>query len=601
ARIGQSVTVLDHQTIEKAQVVVITDLLVRTPGVSFSRNGGVGEATSLRIRGAESDQTVVVIDGVKLNDPSQAGGGYNFGNLLTGDISRIEVLRGAQSTLWGSQAIGGVVNIVTTEPARPLEASLDAEGGSMSTHSVRAGIGGAGQRLTWRLAANDYSTSGVSAYRYGRESDGYANTGASGRANLKLIDGVSLDLRAVYSRGRNPFDGYPAPAYVFADDAEYGLTKDLLAYGGINIDLFGGRLRNRIAYDYTRTDRQNYDPAQAVTTKTFDARGETRRVEYQGAADLIGNWGAIFGAEHEEASMRAASPSPYDPNPAPQGGSTRTDSVYLQAQGGLAPGLTLTAGLRHDDHSTFGGKTLGQVAAAWSLNRGATVLRASLGQGFKAPTLYQLYSPYGNLTLKPEQANSWDAGVEQALFGGAVRASATYFGRRTTNQIDFFTCTGGADPLCGSGASARYGYYANTARTKAQGVELAASSRIGALALSGNYTWTDARNDVSGSANDGKRLARRPEHQANLSADWIWPVKLSTGLAVRYVGDSFDDAANRTLIKAYALVDLRAAYPIRKGFEVYGRIENLVDQHYETTHDYGSPGRAAYLGLRLRY
>ncbi|WP_421931808.1 TonB-dependent receptor plug domain-containing protein [Phenylobacterium sp.] len=601
-RIGQSVTVLDAGAIKASQAVAISDLLIQTPGVSLSRNGGVGQTTSLRIRGAETDQTVVVIDGVKLNDPSQAGGGYNFGNLLAGDASRVEVLRGAQSTLWGSQAIGGVVNIITARPTARFEGTLSVDGGSMNTSYLRGGVGGVGEWLTWRLAASHYVTSGISTYRFGAERDGYRNTGLTGRVNVKLADDVSVDLRAVYSKGRNEFDGFPAPLFAFADDPEYGTTKDLVTYGGLNFGLLNGRLQNRVAYGYTRTDRDNFNPTQAVTTTTFGARGDNKRWEYQGVFDIAHGWNSTFGAEHEDASMRTASPSSAKPNPAPIRGEAKIDSLYVQVQGTVLEGLTLTGGLRHDHHSTFGEKTLGQAAAAWSLNDGDTVLRASFGQGFKAPTLYQLYSQYGNTALAPEEADSWDAGLEQSMLNRRVKVSAAYFDRQTTNQIDFVSCPSvTTNPLCFAGVVKRSGYYDNTARTKARGVELAGSTKVGLLTLQGNYTWTEAKNDVGGSANFGKLLARRPEHQANLWVSWVWPAKVSTSVGIRYTGDTFDNVANTTRLKGYTLVDLRVSYPVTDAVVLYGRVENLTDKAYETTRNYGSPGRAGYVGVRARF
>ncbi|WP_304190726.1 TonB-dependent siderophore receptor [Phenylobacterium aquaticum] len=597
--IGQSVTVISDRDLKAAQAVVITDLLASTPGVSFARNGGVGGATSLRIRGAESGQTVVVIDGVKLNDPSSTDSGYNFANLLAGDVTRIEVLRGAQSTLWGSQAIGGVVNIVTAEPTQPFQGSVTAEGGSLGTGYLRAGLGGVTDRLTWRLAASQFATSGVSAYAKGAEKDGYRNTGLSGRARVAITDDVSLDLRAVWSKGRNAFDGFPAPAYVFADDPEYGRTQELVAYAGLNFALFDQRLKSRIAYGATTTDRDNFNPAQAVTSRTFDARGENRRWEYQGTFAITDAWTATFGAESEKANMRTASPSAFNANPTPARAKAGIDSLYLQVIGPVAPGLTLTAGVRHDSHDTFGDHTLGQLAAAWSLNDGATVLRASWGQGFKAPSLYQLFSDYGNPGLAPEQADSWDAGVTQRL--GKATVSATWFQRDTTDQIDFVSCTGTSTvPLCSKAGVHRFGYYDNIARAKAHGVELTGAVTLAGVDLTANYSWTDTENGSAG-ANHGKKLARRPEHQANLQAAYVWGNKLSTSFAVRYAGDSFDNAANSFVLRAYTLVDLRASYPLNDRLEVYGRVENALDEAYQTTRNYGSVGRAAYVGLRASF
>ncbi|MBT9473923.1 MAG: TonB-dependent receptor [Pseudomonadota bacterium] len=600
-RVGQSITVLSGEAIKAAQSVDVSTLLAQTPGVSFSRNGGVGGSTSLRIRGAESDQTVVVIDGVKLNDPSTSGGGYNFSNLLSGDIGRIEILRGAQSTLWGSQAIGGVVNIITQEAETPFEASLTAEGGSMGTGYLRAAAGGKTDRVTWRLAGGRYETDGVSSYRLGKEKDGYENTGFSGRAVVRATDAISLDLRGVYSKGKNNFDGFPPPNFSFGDTPEYGETEEFVGYGAVNFDLFDGALQNRVAYGYTRTNRQNFNPNQAMTDVTFDARGENKRWEYQGVWTISDAWTATFGGESENSDMRTASPNSLTPNPKPTTAKTGIDGLYAQVQGEVLTGLTLTAGLRRDSHDTFGDKTLGQLAAAWSLNDGHTVLRASFGQGFKAPTLYQLYSEYGNAALAPEEADGWDAGIEQHVLDRFM-VRATYFDRDTTNQIDFVSCTSTTtNPLCFVRGVRRSGAYANTASTKAHGLELEGSADLGPLRVLANYTWTDTTNDSVGNANRGKHLTRRPEHQANIQATYTWTNDASLGAAIRYVGASFDNAANSYVLQSYTLVDLRASYPVNETFEVYGRVENAFDDSYETTRNYGSPGRGAYVGVRAKF
>ena len=602
--VGQSVTVITAAEIESNQTTAVVDLLGRTPGVSLSSNGGVGSVASLRIRGAEADQTLYVIDGVKLNDPSATGSGYNPGNLLVGDIGRIEILRGAQSTLWGSQAIGGVVNLISEAPTRPFQASLDAEAGARGTHYLRGGVGGVTERLDWRVSASHYQTDGFSTFAGGAEDDGYENTGLSGRLSIKVTDDVSIDLRSVWSNGRADIDGFPAPLYAFADTLEYGTTRDLVGYAGVNFDLFDDRLKNRVAYGYTRTDRQNFNPAQANTNLTFDSRGENRRYEYQGVLDIADGWVATFGAEHEDAEFRSASPSSFTPDPTPATASAALDGYYAQLQGEVLSGLTLTGGVRRDEHDTFGGKTLGQAAAAWALNGGSTVLRASFGQGFKAPSLYQLYSDYGNTALQPEEADAWDVGVEQQLFDGALVVSATYFDRETTNQIDYvscsFTATPATAPNCFVGGVQRYGYYDNIARTQANGVELAASARLGGFDLAANYTSTDATNETPG-ANLGKRLARRPEDTANASVGYVWPFGLSTTVAVRYAGESFDNASNSTRLEAYTLVDLRASYALNETVEIYGRVENVGDEKYQTTSNYGTAGRGAFVGVRARF
>jgi vitamin B12 transporter len=471
----------------------------------------------------------------------------------------------------------------------------------MNTGYVRVGIGGKADRLVWRLAGSDFTTDGVSSYRQGTEKDGYHNAGLSGTAKVTLTDSAWLDLRAVWSKGRNKFDGFPAPLYAFADDPEYGTTEELVAYAGLNFDLAGGRLKNRIAYGYTDTDRHNFNPTQAVTTHTFDSVGQNRHWEYQGELALPHDWKATFGIESERAEMRTASPSSFTPRPTPQRAEVGLDSVYIQALGEVVPDLTLTLGVRHDSHDTFGDHDLGQVAAAWRLNDGKTVLRASFGQGFKAPTLYQLYSPYGNTGLAPEQADSWDAGIEHH-FDNKAAISATWFQRQTDNQIDFVSCPSAtAAALCKLNGVARFGYYDNIARTKAHGIELTGSATVSAVLFEANYTWTHTENDSPGAATRGKELVRRPEHQANLSASYTWPIGLSTAASVRYVGNAFDNAANTTKLDAYTLLDVRASYPVTDTIEVYGRVENATDRSYETTRSYGSPGRGAYLGVRATF
>ena len=595
--VGQSVTVLTLPQLRADQELVVSDVLARTPGVSFARNGGPGETTSVRIRGAESDQTVVLIDGVKLNDPASAGGGYNFADLLVSDIARIEVLRGPQSTLYGSQAIGGVVNIVTSDPVRPLEGDAQAEAGGYGTAYAKAGVGGRDGRLTWRGAVSSYTTDGVSAFDSrlgGRETDGYHNTALTGRASYAFTDDLSADGRVYYARARNRFDA------VGRDDLEFGRTQQLVGYAGLNLGLLDGRLKNRLGAQYTQNDRQNFNPQQAVTPSTFDASGVNRRLEYQGTLLIAPGYAAVFGAERERSSFSTVSPTSRAPTPAPVRSAVWINSGYGQLQAEVIPGLNLTGGLRYDDHQTFGGHATGQLSAAWSLFGGGTILRASYGEGFKAPTLYQLYSPYGNLGLNPELADGWDAGVQQRFWSGRAEVQATWFNRDTSNLITFVSCPArGATGRC---VTQPLGYYDNVARTSAEGLELSGTLRPWrGLELTGNYTYTNARDRSPGAATFDRLLTRRPQETANLGASYRFPFKLNTGVAIRYAGRSFENATNTTRVKGYTLVDLRASYPLPGGLEIYGRVENLLDRDYETIYRYGTLGRAGYLGVRANF
>ena len=331
---------------------------------------------------------------------------------------------------------------------------------------------------------------------------------------------------------------------------------------------------------------------------TFDSSGKDKRGEYQGTIAIAENWNAVFGAEVEHSSIWATTPSDFDPNPpAAMMDSTNLYSGYAQIQGEVVKGLTLTGGVRHDSHDTFGQHTLGQASAAWAFNDGNTVVRASFGQGFKAPTLYQLYSIYGNTGLRPEQANSWDGGIEQHFADGNIVVSATYFLRNDSNLITFVFCPA-ADPLCTPG---KFGVYENTARAKAQGVELSGSAKIDKITLQANYTLTDTKDTSAGDPDHGKELARRPRNTANASVNYAWPQDISTGVGLNYVGHTFDDAANTVVLPSYVLIDLHASVPINKFVEVYGRIENLTDHVHPTVLSYGSLGRGFYGGIRARF
>jgi len=600
-RIGQPVSVLTTEDLRTQQAVIVSDILQRLPGVGVSRAGGVGGATAVRIRGAESDQTLVVIDGVRVNDPSLTGAGFNSANLLAGDLARIEVLRGVQSTLWGSQALGGVVNISTPEPLADLEASLRLEAGSERTHGVNAGLGGLTGPVSWRLAGSTYATDGVSSFRGGTEADGYQNRHLSGRARLSLGAVSSLDLRASWTHSRSAYDGFPAPAYNFADDREFGKTTEGFGYVGWNFALAGGRLKNRLALAVTDTDRKYLDPDQGNLALTFKAQGQVQRWEYQGVVDLPRHWQATFGAETERSSLRTLAPSAWDPNPAETRAHVRLDGLYLNLVGDPAPDLTLTLGGRRDRHETFGSADLGQAAIVWRPGQGHTFVRASLGQGFKAPSLYQLYSEYGNRSLEPETATGWDVGIEQRLAHLDARLSATWFQRSARNQIDFITCTyTSTTPLCAPGGNYRYGYYSNTNQTRTRGLELTGEAHAAGTGITANYTWTQARNATPGEDYD-HALARRPEHMANLTLSHSLPGKLEAGLGLRYVGESFDDAGNTRRLKAYSLMDLRLSRQLNDQVELYGRIENLMGVSYESVANYGAPGREFYVGVRAGF
>lgn len=598
SRVGDSVTLIAAKEVRRSQKTAVSDLLAMTPGVIVTRNGGPGGSTSLRIRGAETAQTVVLIDGVKLNDPSQASGEFNFANLIATEYAQIEVLRGPQSTLWGSQAIGGVVHIVTPMPNGPLSGSMSAEGGTHNTAFVRAHAEAGNERFAWRVGGDYLSTDGISAFARdlgGLEKDSYRNVGFNARGIWHITDNAAAEVRSTWSDGRGEFDGFPA--FSLVDTPEYGNTEEWLSYVGVNLSAFDRRFENRVGFAYTDTDRENIDPSSTVPL-TFDAFGRNQRWEYQGTLRFSDQLTGIVGLESERSELSSASPTTFDPNPTPLRDAVQIDSAYAQVTATPFEPLSVSAGLRYDDHDTFGDNTTARASAAWSVTE-STIVRTSYGEGFKAPTLFQLYSPYGNLDLDPEEAEGWDAGIEQRLLDDKLMLSATYFNRDTTNMIDFVSCYGSDAPRC---LAQPDGYYDNVQRTQADGVELGLVAQLGErLLFSANYTSMDAENSARGSANFGRSLARRPDETANAQLSYEWPLGLTTAIAVQHAGRSYDDAANRTVLDGYTLVDLRASYAVTESLEVFGRIENAFDEDYETIRNYGTPGRAFFGGVRQSF
>ena len=602
-KVSSSVTVLDAAAIAAAQPVAVTDILTRTPGISLARNGGYGEVTSLRIRGAAPGQTVLVIDGMRMADATATDGGFDFSQLLADDISRIEVLRGPQAILWGSDAIGGVVNVTTTAPTRPLQADFSVQGGSHQSFDAQAALGGTSKLLDWRVSGSAFTTEGIPTLVGGTVPNGYSRQGANATTTFHLADNVSLDVRGYWDSGRNSFsDTFTLPhGSIYAGN--YALTKQWSAYAGLNVTLLGGRFHNRLAVLQNQTDSENVDPYDAIygSALTFVGHGRIRRYEYQGTLNAAKGVDLVFGAEREEAQM--ATGSPYDAVMPYDLALHHADTNSLYGELRLTPiaGLTLNGGVRYDHQSQFGGNTVFSAGAAYTPDQGVTVLRASYDEGFKAPSLYQQFSDYGSAALKPEKAHGWEVGFTRSLLGKTVQLGATWWERRTTNLIDFAYCpsSGTLPPVCfvpGTEIS-RFGYYANIDRAQGRGLELTASARLGHAFAEGNYSIVVNEDRTDGSYTFGQQLPRVPRHLANATLGYDLTPKLTTSVALRWSGASLDSTYSGVVLPAYAVVDWRAEWQVAPALRLFGRVENLGDKQYRTAAGYNSLGRTVWAGL----
>ena len=598
AKVGASVTVLTNQAILRAQSVPVIDLLRDVPGVGFSRNGGIGGVTSVRLRGAEADQTVVLIDGVKINDPSSPGGGYNFANLLVGDIDRIEVLRGPQSTLYGSQAMGGVIQIITRRGDVPFAGSLTLEGGDLASYHARASVLGTVDALSYAANFGHFETKGISAAVAGSERDDFKSDQANGRLSYQLTPSLEVEGRAFWTKSDAGNDGFPAPLFVLADTLERAKTEELVVYAGANLNLLDGRSRTRLGLSQSQIERESLNTALTPAT-TFIGKGTNQTLELQSTLDVTPQFQLVGGGEIEEAHLRTASPSRANPNPIPLRASSDLSALYIQAQASPAPWLTTSFGARWTHNDRFGDALNARATLVASFNEGNTLVRAGAANGFKAPTPFQLFSNFGNPTLAPEEAGSVEFGVEQALFSRRLIGAITFFDRDTTNQIDFISCFRNPIDIC---VGRPGGTYDNIARTKAEGLEASLEAKPSdRLSLSIGYSTLNARNKVEGSANFNRRLARRPEETSFVTVSYDFPFGLDVSATMSRIGDSFDDAANSRPLKSYELLTLRASQKLGDNWSIFGRIENAGDEIYQTTTGYGSPRQQSWIGLRASF
>jgi vitamin B12 transporter len=605
-RSATAISVVTREQIQAFSPTSLVDALRSVPGLDITETGGPGATTSVRLRGAGTGQTLVLIDGIRVNDPVAASGDFDFANLLPTAIERVEVLRGPQSALYGSDAIGGVVNIITRTGGGPPRFEARQEAGSYGTvNSSLTASGGVGP-WSYAASAGGQTSAGFSRFGYripqlerkfGRfEPDGFSRYGGYGRLGYDAGDGVALEIGALSFRTRSQFDAATSvlprnivangPGRAFPDtptDAVRDFTQ-LFARGTAE----QGPLAHSLKVYLNRTDREfreatyrfNVLPQNTTFTST-EFRGDRVGTEYQG--DLqAGSFGTLtFGGrlESERAETFATPLLPVLRSRA-QTLEARQDSrsAFVLHQLPVGERIILSAGGRHDEVGNQNFDTW-RATGLYLIPEFGTKLRASGGTGGKAPTLFQRFSPQnGNPDLFPETSIGWDAGIDQAI-GEFATVSATLFGNRFSDLIEF------------NAATQRY---VNITRARSSGLEVEGNLTLwpGSARLVGAYTYLQAKDERT-----NLTLQRRPAHVGRIglaltpAPGWLVEPRV-TLVSERYSG------ANETLrLAPYARLDVYGEYRVDETWRVFGRIENVTDARYQEVLNYGTTGRAAYAGL----
>lgn len=593
---GSATTVITRDEIELRQARYVTDLLRSVPGFAVSQVGTTGSQTQVRVRGAEANHVLVLIDGVRANDPA-SGDEFRWEMLSTANVERIEIVRGPQSSLWGSDAVAAVVHVITHAGDREPGLAVYAEGGSHDT--INGGIDGriGGDRWSLSLGVERLDTDGTNISRGGTEDDGSDLTTASLSSRFRPSDDVALrfGLRAVDARSQfDPVDfagtGLPVDGDVSTD------SQRLYANAGATLTTHDGRARHHLDARYLDTDNENLADGAIDSSTASDRRTITYQSDIRFGENLLS-----MAIEHERTRFSQRGEIGFgDPN---QDQEMSVTSVIADYQGNPTDRLTWLLSARYDDNSDFRSALSGRLSAAFRVGD-KTVYRANIGTGRKTPTFIERFGFFpaqfiGNPTLKPEESVSYDVGVDRKLLGDALAVQLSLYYQDLENEINGFvfdpdTFLFTAENM--QGDSTRKGVEASAT--------LDATDNLSVIAT---YTYSDSKQRDS-SGNDLREL-RRPRHSGSLHADYrMWNERANLKFVADYNGKStdrffppFPAPTEIVTLDAYWLVDATAGLDINPHTRVFLRAENLFDEEYEQVFGYRSPGRSMYAGVRMRF
>jgi len=596
--VASSVTVIPAEELERWKRASVLDVLRDVAGLFTVQSGGPGAAASAFIRGANSEHTLVLADGVELNDPMNPSRSFDLAHLTLENIERVEILRGPQSPLYGSDALGGVINIITKKGAGKPRVTLASSAASYGTFINRGGISGSAKNVTYSFGLQYSATQGVSAassaYPGNSENDNWRNLSLSGRLGISLGNAVEVDLTARSTLAKADLDNFGGP---YGDDPnniqDY---KHVLLRGQIRGLFLSNRWEQKLAVSLVDSRRSHDNPTDQ--THPFDSekgRFESRSVklDWQNNFFIHPANTLTVGVEHEQEEGESeylmtgqwgsyASDFPLQ--------KARLTGIYVQDYVRWADRLFASAGLRYDHHSQAGAALTFRVAPAYIFKAAGTKLKASLGTGFKAPSLYQLYAPgtyfgpIGNSDLKPEKSLGWDIGFEQPFLGQRARLGITYFHNQFENLISYDSARG----------------YINIGKAEAKGVEVELEARPSeGISLNAAYTRLEARDKVQETD-----LLRRPKQTICAALSYAFIDKWNLSVSLNYTGKRKDIdysawPAREVVLPGYSLLNGIISFDLNANIELFVRLDNILNARYEMIYGYGALGFSAQAGVKL--
>ncbi|MCB1519865.1 MAG: TonB-dependent receptor [Hyphomicrobiaceae bacterium] len=592
--LGTAVSVVTADDIKAQQIQSASDALRALPGVSVNQQGGAGNVTVVRIRGAESNHTLVVIDGVEVN--SNTDGFYDFANLSAAEIERIEVLRGPQSGLYGGGALGGVINIVTKSGKGPLTVTAEGEAGAFETRSGRAGISGGNDRAWAALMVSARETAGFNIAPVGPEKDGSTLKTLNFKGGVKPFENLTVSGNFRVSRlegDRDDFNGLVGGFFVANDSLSTFSNESWSGRIEAELSLLGGAFVHKVYATKADRDVRDVDrgafPANSILLDDKTTYGYVTTLRLDAPSGMP--------VRHYVTALIESQEETFDQ---PDAGNFHAERGRLsfagEIRGEYFDVLHLGATVRQDDNDSFDDATNWRLQGSLKVPSTPFRLHASYGTGVKYPSFAELFGTFFRYTpnpdLQPEESRGWDAGIEATLLDGRAILDITYFKADLENEIvDDFSNFPNITSRNLAGSSQR------------QGVEFAGRfAPVAGITLGASYTWLDAEDDV------GLAEIRRPRHQGRFDVDWRSADRRARlNLAAVYNGRSLDNGflvgppfATRVTLDDAWLLRLAGSYEVAPGVEMFGRVENLLDQRYQEVFGYETAGIAAYAGLRFK-